>query len=51
MQETMELHNMTDVVQNVTWTVVDAHQRVANVWIEKIVYTVNGTTSPIELIY
>lgn len=38
---------MTDVVQNVNQTVIDAHQRVANVWIEKIVYSVDGSKSKV----
>lgn len=40
---------MSDVVQNVTRTVVDTHQRVANVWIEKTVYTVDGSKSSVEV--
>lgn len=49
-QMQMELQTMSDVVQNVTRTVIDAHQRVANVWIEKTVHTVNGSTSSVEVI-
>lgn len=48
-QTKMKLHVMTDVVQNVTRTVIDPHQRVANVWIEKIVYTVDGSKSTVEV--
>lgn len=48
-QMTMELNTMSDVGQNVTRTVIDAHQRVANVWIEKTVHTVNGTKSSVEV--
>lgn len=47
----MELHTMIDVAQNVTRTVIDAHQRVANVWIEKTVHTVDGSTSSVEVIF
>lgn len=50
-QMKMELQTISDVVQNVTRTVIDAHQRVANVWIEKIVHTVNGSTSSVEVIF
>ncbi|ROV97874.1 hypothetical protein VSDG_04885 [Cytospora chrysosperma] len=46
-QMKMELQTMSDVVQNVTRTVVDAHQRVANVWIEKTVHTGDGSTSSV----
>lgn len=42
---------MSDVVQNVTRTVIDAHQRVANVWIEKIVHTIDGATSSVEVMF
>lgn len=49
-QMKMELHTMSDVVQNVTRTVIDAHQRVANVWIEKTVHTVDGSKSTVEVI-
>lgn len=50
-QMKMELHTMVDVAQNVTRTVIDAHQRVANVWIEKTVHTVDGSTSSVEVIF
>ncbi|POS70321.1 hypothetical protein DHEL01_v211283 [Diaporthe helianthi] len=50
-QMSMELNTMTDVKQNVTRTVIDAHQRVANVWIDKTVYTVDGSESSVEVIY
>ncbi|ROW11923.1 hypothetical protein VPNG_05171 [Cytospora leucostoma] len=50
-QKSMELHTMLDVVQNVTRTVIDAPQRVANVWIEKTVHTADGSTSSVEVIY
>lgn len=50
-QMKMELHTMVDVEQNVTRTVIDAHQRVANVWIEKTVHTVDGSTSSVEVIF
>ncbi|KAG8156341.1 hypothetical protein KVR01_013793 [Diaporthe batatas] len=50
-QMAMDLNTMTDVKQNVTRTVIDAHQRVANLWIEKTVYTVDGSTSSVEVIY
>lgn len=49
-QMKMELQTISDVVQNVTRTVIDAHQHVANVWIEKIVYTVDGSKSSVEVI-
>lgn len=48
-QMKMELHTMIDVAQNVTRTVIDAHQRVANVWIEKTVHTVDGSSSSVEV--
>ena len=44
-----ELQTMSDVEQNVTRTVIDAHQRVANVWIEKTVYTADGSKSSVEV--
>lgn len=50
-QMKMELQTMSDVVQNVTRTVVDAHQRVANIWIEKTVHTVDGSQSSVEVIF
>lgn len=50
-QMKMELHTMVDVAQNVTRTVIDAHQRVANVWVEKTVHTVDGSSSSVEVIY
>lgn len=50
-QTEMKLHSMSDVVQNVTRTVIDTHQRVANVWIEKILHTVAGSTSSVEVIF
>lgn len=50
-QMKMELQTISDVVQNVTRTVIDAHQRVANVWIEKIVYTASGSSSSVEVIF
>ncbi|KAI7779383.1 hypothetical protein LA080_000862 [Diaporthe eres] len=50
-QMKMELHTMVDVAQNVTRTVIDAHQREANVWIEKTVHTVDGSSSSVEVIY
>lgn len=48
-QMKMELHTMSDVVQNVTRTVIDAHQRVANVWIEKTVHTADGFKNSVEV--
>lgn len=48
-QMKMELHTMVDVAQNVTRTVIDAHQRVANVWVEKTVHTVDGSSSSVEV--
>lgn len=48
-QTKMKLHVMSDVAQNVTRTVIDAHQRVANVWIEKTVYLVDGSNSTVEV--
>ncbi|KAK2607577.1 hypothetical protein N8I77_006240 [Diaporthe amygdali] len=50
-QMKMELQTISDVVQNVTRTVIDAHQRVANVWIEMIVHTIDGLKSFVEVIY
>lgn len=50
-QMKMELQTMSDVVQKVARTVIDAHQRVANVWIEKTVHTINGSTSSVEVIF
>lgn len=50
-QMKMELQTMSDVVQNVTRTVVDAHRRVANIWIEKTVHTVDGSKSSVEVIF
>ncbi|ROW02545.1 hypothetical protein VMCG_05992 [Cytospora schulzeri] len=50
-QMKMEFQTMSDVVQNVTRTVVDPHQRVANVWIQKTVHTVDGSTSSVEVIF
>ncbi|KAL1870731.1 hypothetical protein Daus18300_005051 [Diaporthe australafricana] len=50
-QTQMKLQTYADVVQNVSRTVIDAHQRVANVWIEKIVHMVDGSTSSVEVIY
>lgn len=48
-EKTMEFKTMVDVKQNVTRTVIDAHQRVANVWIEKTVYAVDGSESCVEV--
>lgn len=48
-QTKMKLHVMSDVEQKVTRTVIDAHQRVANVWIEKTVYLVDGSKSTVEV--
>lgn len=48
-QTKIKLHVMSDVAQNVTRTVIDAHQRVANVWIEKTVYLVDGSKSTVEV--
>lgn len=45
----MKLHNMIDVEQKVNRTVIDAHQRVANIWIEKTVHTVDGSTISVEV--
>lgn len=50
-QMKMELQTMSDVEQNVTRTVIDAQQRVANVWIEKILHTVDGSSSSVEVIF
>lgn len=50
-QMKMELQTMSDVVQNVTRIVIDAHQRVANVWIEKTVCTDDGSKSSVEVMF
>lgn len=50
-QMEMEMQTMVDVEQDVTRTVIDAPQRVANVWIKKTVHTTNGSTSSVEVIY
>lgn len=49
-QTKMKLSTMIDVEQNVTRTVIDVHQRVANVWIEKIVHMFDGSSSSVEVI-
>lgn len=49
-QMKMELQTMSDTEQNVTRTVIDAQQRVANVWIEIILQMVDGSSSSVEVI-
>ncbi|KAI3397450.1 hypothetical protein diail_10781 [Diaporthe ilicicola] len=48
-QMQVELQTISDVERNVTREVIDAHQRVANVWIEEVVHTVDGSTSSVEV--
>lgn len=45
-----KFQTMLDVEQNVTRTVIDAHQGVANVWIEKTVHEVDGSKNFVEVI-
>lgn len=42
---------MSDMAQNVTRTVMDARQRVANVWIEKTVHTADVSKNSVKVIF
>lgn len=46
-----KLQTLSDVVQNVTRTLIDPHQRVANVWIEMTVHMVDGSSNSVEVIF
>lgn len=48
-REAMELPSKADVKQDVTRTVIDAHQRLADVWIDTTMWTSDGSEICVEV--